>query len=327
MSKKNDERSRVLKAIADCFRSHERFILVSHRNPDGDSISSQVATHLILSSLGKESHMINRDPTPERYRFLPMAEKIRIEKSVNGSYDVAVFLECSDRERSGLDGVISKVSVNIDHHQQNSNFGHINWVEPEACCVGEMIFDLIAHMGIPLTTEIATQIYTAIITDTGSFHYTNASKKAFSICNKLMDYGINHTNIIRFIYEDLCFEKIKLLGLTLSTLEKDEQQEIVWVRIPHDVMEAFGDVAKDTEGFIDFPRSIQGARVAMLIKEIRKGLHKISLRSRDEVDVSQIAKAFGGGGHRNAAGCSIEGSYEEVLQKMQSQIRKHLHTR
>jgi phosphoesterase RecJ-like protein len=320
-----DERRNILQALTTCFKQHGRFVLVSHRNPDGDSIASQIATHLILEGMGKEVRMINRDPTPERYLFLPGSEKIEIRDSIFEKFDVAIFLECSDKERSGYGNLASEVVVNIDHHQRNSHFGDINWVEPNACSVGAMIFDLVEFLEIKPTREIATQIFTAIMTDTGSFHYTNTSDKALGICSKLMAVGIDHPSVIRHIYEDLPFNKIKLLGITLSTLERSKEGDVVWMRIPRCVFEGFTEESKETEGFIDFPRSIKGVRVAILIKEIGQGVHKISFRSRNEVDVSEIAKVFGGGGHRNAAGCTISGSYEEVLEKVQNLIQEQLH--
>lgn len=312
------------KRITELIKERDDFLITSHQNPDGDSIGSQIALALALESMGKNVSVINYHPIPTLYRPLPQSEKIRVGKTLERVYPVAFVLECSFIERTGLYGLEGSYIINIDHHRQNTRFGHINWVSTKTAAVGEMIYDLIELLGIELTSAMACSIYAAIITDTGSFHYSNTSARTFAICSELVKRGVNPAWIANVLFYSNQAEKIKTLGEVLSTLEMDPNGKIAWLTLPKESLRCHQPPEDETEDYVVFPQSIKGVEVSLLFKEVAPGRYKVSLRSRGNIDVSEIAEKFGGGGHHNASGCLVEGDYLTVREIVLRQVKQSL---
>ncbi len=312
------------KRIAELISERDDFLVTSHQNPDGDSIGSQIALALALERMGKKVSVINYHPIPTLYRPLPQSEKIKVGKTLNRVYPVTFVLECSFIERTGLRGLEESYIINIDHHRQNTRFGHINWVSNKAAAVGEMIYHLIKLLGIELTTAMAYSIYTAIITDTGSFHYSNTSAGTFAICSELVKRGVNPSWTANVLFYSNQAEKIKTLGEVLSSLEMDSNGQIAWLTLPQESLRYHQLPENESEDYVIFPQSIKGVEVSLLFKEVAPNRYKVSLRSRGNIDVSEIAEKFGGGGHHNASGCLVEGDYPTVKNTVLRQVKESL---
>jgi len=312
------------KRIAELIMERDDFLITSHQNPDGDSIGSQLSLALALERMEKKVSVINYHPIPPLFQPLPGSDKVRVSKSLERVYPVAFVLECSFIERTGLQELEGSYVINIDHHRQNTRFGHINWINTKAAAVGEMIYDLIKLLGIELTPEIASSIYTAIITDTGSFHYTNTSARTFAICSELVKQGVNPAWISEILFYNNPAEKVKTLGKVLSTLEMDPSGKIAWLTLPQKSSSSLQSFWEESEDYVVFPQSIKGVEVSLLFKEVTPNSYRVSLRSRGNVDVSEIAEKFGGGGHHNASGCSVNGDYATAKEIVLKQVIKSL---
>ena len=300
----------ILGNIQTQLERSRNILITAHLNPDGDTVGSQLALAEALDSLGRTVRIINHDAVPPVYCFLPGSERIEQDKKVNAPFDLAFVLECAKKERTGLQGLEPPVPViNIDHHPGNTLYGDINWVDPTAGAVGQMIYELIQFLQIPLTQEMATNLYTAIYTDTGAFNFSNTSADVLRTCGDLLDHEISPTEIADHLRENTSFQKMLLLGQVLSTLEQDESGSIVWLTMTRRAFEESGAAHADTEGLIDYTRRIVGVRVALFFKEIGEREIRISFRSSDNHDVSSFAAQFGGGGHKHAAACTL---YEDL---------------
>lgn len=317
-------RSKPLDEIVDFILENERFAITSHARPDGDSIGSELGLALGLERLGKRVDVFNADPHPRLCLSLPKIDKIRISDRVEGPYDGLFILECNDLNRTGLQGLDEYFVVNIDHHSNTEAFGNLNWVDSSAAAVGEMIYHLLEALGVQLTPEIATNLYVAIFTDTGSFQYSNTSARTFLIVADLVRNGVDPSGIARTIHMSQPHTRIKLLGMLLNTLEIHPSQKIASITLTQEMLEKTGASANDTEGIVNYPLSIEGVEVAAFFREEGKRSFRVSLRSKDRHDVSLVAQHFGGGGHRNAAGLSVEGSLEEALSKVTRELEKLL---
>lgn len=321
------KRTAILRRIAEEIRSSHRFLIASHENPEGDAIGSIVALGLALKDLGKEVLVLNQDPTPEALSFLPGVEEIVHRVPADGSFDVAFALDCGDKKRLG--GEFTKAQkirkvINIDHHISNSHFGDINLVDPEASATCEIIFDLLRVLSVPVSPGIAENIYAGILTDTGSFHYSNTSPKTFAVARMCLLAGVEPWKVAEKVYENQPLPRLRLLSLILKTLEVVEGGRISWVWVTRQMMEETGATKDMTEDFINLPRSLKGVEVALLLREVSPVQYRVSLRSRGGVDVARIALAFQGGGHPNAAGCTVEGTLSEVKSKVLEQVKAAL---
>ncbi|MFC2172941.1 bifunctional oligoribonuclease/PAP phosphatase NrnA [Acidobacteriota bacterium] len=311
---------KAIEQIKEIINTNERFLLVGHRSPDGDSICSQLALADMLETLGKSSTVAGIDPSPERFKFLPGIDRMIVTDRVPDDFQVAFLLECSDFNRTGIIDLNRFYTVNIDHHLQNYLYADCNWVNPKACAVGEMIFDLTKAMDFSITKDIAVNLYTSIITDTGNFKFSNTTGRTFEICAELVACGLSPGDIARELYENEPLEKFKLLARILRSIETDTTGEIAWFSLSKSEVAQGEKDGIDTDGFIDFTRSIRGVRVVIFLREVDDRLFKVSLRSKDDTNVAKLAQAFGGGGHYKASGCVIEGTQEEVLQKILDEI-------
>jgi phosphoesterase RecJ-like protein len=304
-----------LQQIVDAIRSRRRFVLSSHSRPDGDSIGSQLAMAYALRHLGKDVHLVNEDPAPPPILAFPGVADIQIAREVEGDFDAAIIMECSDLARTGVSGLDRYFVINIDHHPGNSGYGQINWFDPTAAACGEMVFDLVQALGVPYTLEIATHIYLAILTDTGSFHYSSISPKTFDIARQSLEAGVNPVQMARNVYDSNNMGRLKLFGAVLSAMQIDRTGRIAIVYLDHEMARAAGGTYEDTEGLINLPLTVKEIQAVVFFKQIEGERYRVSMRSKGDIDIGAVAKEFGGGGHKNAAGCTVSDAID-ALQKM-----------
>lgn len=300
---KNKAPEDILAAI----QKAERLLLTSHLNPDGDAIGSGLGLARVLRGLGKSALFWSRDEVPGIYAPLPGAGRIHVgDKPPAGfpdAFDAVVVLECPTLERCGLEAHLADFElINIDHHMGNTNYGRVNWVDTAAPALGEMIQTLATGLGVPLNKASASCLYLALVSDTGGFRFNNATARAFDSAAELARAGAEAQEIASWLYESRPLGSVRLLGETLGTLELHANGTIATVVVSQEMFERAGARPGDSEGLIDHARSIAGVQAAALLREQPDGVWKVSLRSRDKLDVEAIARAHGGGGHRNAAG-------------------------
>jgi bifunctional oligoribonuclease and PAP phosphatase NrnA len=309
-----------LRAVVDALRSHDRFLLVTHENPDGDALGSLLATKLALESLGKDTKMYlyGEAPLPKEYGFLPLGGLLR-EPPPDMAERVLVALDCANRERIGQDTAFvgdAPLTVNIDHHQDNSRFGDVNLVVADASSTSEVLRDLLAELDVKLTPEIAEALYVALVTDTGQFAYTNTTAKAFRLAAELVDAGADVHRVFQVVYETVEFAKLKLLALVLERAQIYEGGRLVVSYLLRSDFTKLNAPEAYSEDLIKYLRAAKGAEMVALIREPPGAggpARRISLRaSTDELDVSVIARKSGGGGHRQAAGFSSDASIDEI---------------
>ena len=302
----------MLGQVVELIEKKQAFAITSHIRPDGDGIGSGLALYWMLRSLGKEVDVVLRDRIPPAYEILPGSESVYVQDDLVKDYDAVFLMECSDAERPGLPSLKNQFIVNIDHHSTTEPFGHINWIDPTAGAVGEMIYNLAKALGVEVTKEIGDCIYTAILTDTGSFHFSNTTERTLKIASELVRRGVEPAKISQALFYSHPFSKIKLMGMVLSTIQRDESGHIAWVTVDHETMYEAGACDEDADGIVNYALSIDEVVAVAFFKELSSGIWRISLRSKGKNNVAKVAEVFGGGGHRNAAGCRIEGDFEEV---------------
>ena len=303
-----------LHAIAAAIRSRQRFVISSHSGPDGDAIGSSLAMAYALRALGKEAHVVFADPAPGPLQAFPGVPDIEVASEVTGDYDAAIIMECGDLPRTGIQGFERYFVINIDHHPGNTNYGALNWFDPSAAACGEMIFDLVRVLNAPLTVDVATHIYLAILTDTGGFHYSHITAKTFEICRETMEAGVDPVLTARNVYDSNNMGRLKLFGAVLSAMQIDQTGRIAIVYLDHEMARAAGGTYEDTEGLINLPLTVKEIQAVVFFKEHEGETYRVSMRSKGDIDIGAIAKQFGGGGHKNAAGCTVTGAID-ALQK------------
>jgi len=301
--------------IAHAIRSRQRFVLSSHARPDGDSIGSQLAMVYALRALGKEAIAVNADAAPAPLMQFPGVPDIKIAPAVEGEFDAAIIMECSDLARTGVSGLDRSFVINIDHHPGNTGFGQLQWFDSSAAACGEMVFDLVKALGVPLSREIATHVYLAILTDTGSFHYSSISPRTFDMCREALEAGVDPVLVARNVYDSNSMGRLKLFGAVLSAMQIDISGRIAIVYLDHDMAREAGGTYEDTEGLINLPLTVKEIEAVVFFKQIEGEQYRVSMRSKGDIDVGGVAKIFGGGGHKNAAGCTVSGGID-ALQKL-----------
>jgi len=311
-----------LMRIAEAIRTRQRFVLSSHARPDGDSIGSQLAMAYALRAMGKSADVVNADPAPPPIMQFPGVPDIRISPSVAGEYDAAMIMECGDLSRTGVTGLDRYFVINIDHHQGNTNYGVLNWFDASAAACGEMIFDLVRALEVPLTVDIATHIYLAIHTDTGSFHYSNITPRTFEICGECLEAGVDPIDVARKIYDSNNMGRLKLFGAVLGSMQIDPTGRVAIVYLDHEMARAAGGTYEDTEGLINLPLTVKEIQAVLFFKQIEGESYRISMRSKGDVDIAAVAKEFGGGGHKNAAGCTASGGVDMLQKKFVEKIER-----
>jgi phosphoesterase RecJ-like protein len=324
-----ETRERVLDEI----RLADRFVLVTHENPDGDALGSLVAMHRILSALGKESVMVmaaDEFPLPYEYRFFDL-EGLQTVPPDDVEDRTVIFLDCGNIDRNPAE-VIKRGGVhivNIDHHHDNTRFGNVNHVVEDASCTAEIVWDLMRALGVEATQEIADALYVGLVTDTGKFMYENTGTRAHIMAAELIEAGVDVHEIYRRLYEDMPYSKLELLGRALANVRRYDDGRLTFTRLTRDDFRLAGAEESYSEGVIDHLRSVEGTKVAALSRELLHeagtGRKKVSLRATDgDVDVSAIARAGGGGGHRQAAGFATTLSDEELVGFLRSELAAQL---
>lgn len=305
---------KIPKEIIAVLKKETAFFLATHISPDGDAIGSALALSSALESMGKEVYVYNKDRVPELYKFMPGHKRFRSGlKNAFTKNPVLLLLDCNSPERAGLEQYSFRRSVVIDHHQTETDFGDIRWVVPGAAATGFMIFSLIKAMGVAFTRDIATNLYTAIAVDTGTFRFSNTSSEVLNACAELIKAGADPSDIAECLYDGWEEDRFELLVMTLNNLEI--KKGIAMMHITKNMFEKTGTSSEDTENFSNFPRQIRTVKISAFFRDIGAGFWKASLRSKGNINVAKIAELYGGGGHRNAAGFKTRGSLKAVKEK------------
>lgn len=316
--------------VVETLKAGRRFALFLHLSPDGDSIGSTLALGLALERLGKRTVWVGADLPGDAYRFLPGSERFRLWNEVEedwSQYDAAVLLDCADLDRVGpARTAIDRIGkiINIDHHPSNRRYGDVNYIEPGAAAVGEITARLIDALGVPLDTAMAYGLYTAILTDTGSFQYENTRPETLRLAARFMDLGVAPQRVSQSVFEQRPLRVLRLLREALGTLEVGAGGRLAWMTVSRAMMDRAGAQRGDTEGFVNYPRSLGGVEVALLFSEEPDGRVRVSWRSNREVDVSQLAARFGGGGHARAAGCTLPGPLDRARVQVLQEVARYL---
>ena len=303
-----------LRAIVERIQSGHRFVVSSHQRPDGDAIGSAMAAAFALRDLGKQVDVVFDAVPPHFLLPFPGVDRIRAATQVSDTYDVALIMECSSVDRTGVAGLDRSPLVNIDHHLGNTRYGAINWVDESAAACGELVFALVEALGVRLTPEIATHVYLAILTDTGSFHFSHITPRTFEIARRTVEAGADPQWIARTHYDSSTLGRVRVFGAVLNGMRLDPSGRVALLTVTRPMLEASGASYDDTEGLINFPLTVKDIQAVAFFKEMGDGGWRISMRSKGAVDVRAVASRFGGGGHINASGCSAVGTLAELQQ-------------
>jgi phosphoesterase RecJ-like protein len=305
---------RLLAQIRKEVLARPQFLITSHARPDGDSIGSQLAMAFALEALGKDVRILNADRPPDHYYAFPGVDRIEIVNAVpaTADADTLIVMECGDLTRPAIGGLEGRFTINIDHHAGNAMYGDINWFDVSASACAEMVFDVIRALGVPLTMDIASHVYLGILTDTGSFHHSNITPRTFDICRQAVEAGVNPTAMARAVFDSNSFGKLKLIGALLDRMELLDSGRLAVLCLDDAMLEACGCTHNDTEGVINLPLTAREIQAVVFFKVGPDGAVRVSMRSKYDVDVRLVASAYGGGGHKNAAGFTATGPLEQV---------------
>jgi phosphoesterase RecJ-like protein len=309
-----------LQRIVETVRANQRFVISSHSRPDGDSIGSQLAMAHALRDLGKHVRVVNQDRAPGPLLGFSGVAEIEIADRVEPDFEVAFIMECGSLDRTGVAGLSHGTVINIDHHPDNAGYGDLNWFDPSAAACGEMVYTLIEALGVPLTPAIATHVYLAILTDTGSFHFSNISPRTFDICRRTLEAGVDPVAVARNVYDSNNLGRLKLFGAVLSAMRLSHSGRVAIVYVDHEMARQAGGTYEDTEGLINLPLTVREIQAVVFFKQVDPGQYRVSMRSKGDIDVGAVAKTFGGGGHKNAAGCTAHGTIESLQAVFVSEI-------
>ena len=314
--------------IAERLKAADDILVTTHTNPDGDALGSLVALGSALKSLGKRTLWYNASPIPAVYRFIPSIQRVTSTLDDVGGFKAAVILDCGNIRRIGpLSERVRQIPliINIDHHTTNSYFGHLNYVDTNVCASTEIVYHLLNRMGVTIDKAMATAIYTGILTDTGSFRFSNTNEPAFAICHEMVNRGVDPSQVAQHVYGRFSMGRIKLLNLALDTIEITPDGRVSLMSLTQEMLRKTGTQLEDADGLINYARRIEDVRVAVLIQEtvngsdpepLEKKTYHVSLRSDGTVDVSAIAAAFGGGGHISAAGFNARGCLTTIKKRL-----------
>ena len=299
----------ILKEIAKTIKMHKTIAILPHISPDGDCIGSSFALAHALKKIGKQTSVILEDDIPKVLSFLP-GDYVKVNEVGNNKvFDIAICIDSGDEKRINKRNDILKnagITINIDHHITNTEYAEYNYIDGNASCVGEIIYDLINIMEIPVDNLIAVNIYTAIITDTGGFRYSNTTERTHIITAELLKYGINIEEVNRIVFGTQTLVQLKLSAKVIESIELYKEGKIAIATILYDTMKNIGAIEEDADGLSNLPRTIEGVEIGILLRETEDGSIKVNFRSNRYADVSKIAKLFGGGGHKKASGCTID---------------------
>jgi phosphoesterase RecJ-like protein len=301
----------VLSQVVELIENKQNFAITTHIRPDGDGIGSSLGLCWLLRSLNKSAEVIAADTIPVAYRTLPGAEEIRQVAAIDCRYDAVFVIECSDVERPGIRGLADQFIVNIDHHATSEHFGSINWIDSTASAVGEMIYNLCKAIGGRVTREIAECLYLALVTDTGSFHFSNTTDRTLKVASELVRAGVKPADISEAVYNSYPWSRIELMRRVLSTVKRDPSGRIAWMRQTLAMKDDSRAVDGDNNGFVNIPLAAREVLAVVYTREVGENKFRVSLRSKGDINVAKVAEKFGGGGHKNAAGCCVEGDWDE----------------
>jgi phosphoesterase RecJ-like protein len=302
--------------IADRIRASRRIAVTSHLRPDGDSLCTAIALSLMGESLGVSVSIVNKDNTPFPFCHFPEIRRVRIGQIDPAEFDTVILLECADVSRSGQEHLSGAFKINIDHHYSNNPYADINWIDPEASAVGEMVFDLSHGLGLRLTPEAANHLYCAIVSDTGSFQFSNTTAKALETCTELAKLGASPIQVSELLFNNNPPEKIKLLGRVLSTLAMNSKGNIAIISMFQRDLDSLSLREVDTEDITTLARSIKGTEMVMFFKEMGPETFRVSLRSKGSANAARVAEHFGGGGHIHASGFTVYGPYDRLIREV-----------
>jgi phosphoesterase RecJ-like protein len=313
-----------ISALLDLIAANQTFLITSHERPDGDAIGSALGLMHLLEGLGKTTTVVFRDPIPAGYRGLPGVERIVCDIPA-ARFDAAVLLECSAYTRASMDAAAflanrPALTVNIDHHLSGKTFADFNWIDPQACAVGAMLYQVAVAGGLSITEPVATCLYTAVLTDTGSFNYAPTDASTFALAKHLVEAGANPTRIAQAVFCSNAPGRVRLLGAALDRVEI--HPPFAWTSISLADIARCGATTEDTEGIVNHLIAIAGVQAAAIVREVvRDSECRVSLRSKGTIDVARIAERFNGGGHRAASGCTLQTSLPEAIARITEALR------
>jgi phosphoesterase RecJ-like protein len=309
----------MLDEVLNQIGRRQTFILTSHARPDGDAVGSALACCQILRSMGKQASVVLSDGIPVIYRPLPFADTVLHDTGEAPEAEAVIILECDSVQRTRLTGLERHYLINIDHHATARPFADVNWIDPSACATAEMIFRLAREAGVKISPEVATCLYTAVLTDTGSFCFHGTTERTFSLAQELVRCGADPVSIAQNVYFSTQLSKMRLLGAALSGLHREGT--LAWMHVERETMERCEASEEDCEGLVNYALAIKGIEVALFFREQPDGCFRVSLRSKGAVNVATVAQAFGGGGHECASGCCVPGPLSAATQSLLAQLR------
>src|SRR5712691_1210908 len=309
----------MLTEVLKHIEQRNQFLLTSHARPDGDAIGSALACRQILRAMGKEAEVVLRDGVPRVYRPLPFADKVVQADRVNGAYEAAIILECDSIQRTRLEGLEERFLISIDHHVSGRPFADVNWIDPKAVATAEMVYRLAREAGVRISYEIATCLYTAVLTDTGSFMFEGTNEHTFELARELVLAGADPAHCARNIYFGHSTAKMRLLGAALSNLHREGA--LAWISVTQEQMLRCHAKEEDCEGLVNYALSMQGVEVALFFRELPDSRYRVSLRSKGQLNVASVAERLGGGGHQCASGCAIDGPQAAAAARILAELR------
>jgi len=316
----------MLERVLQEIRARRCFVVSSHARPDGDGIGSALALGQILRAMGKDADVVMHDGVPRIYQNLPFAERVIQADSVPAGFletsaanGAVILLECDSTRRTLLEGLEECFLINIDHHASGRNFAHINWIDSSVMATAELVFRLARRACVPVDRDIATCLYTALMTDTGSFMFEGTNEHTFTVARELVLAGADPALCARPIYFGHSTAKLRLLGAALSNLHREGP--LAWIWVTQEQMMRLGAREEDCEGLVNYALSIADVQVAIFFRELADRRFRISLRSKGEVNVSTVAEYFGGGGHKCASGCSVDGPLAVAVSRLVDRLR------
>ncbi len=308
----------MLERVLQEIRGRRRFVVTSHARPDGDGIGSALACGQILRVMGKDAEVVMHDGVPRIYQNLPFADRV-VQADVVPSNDAVIMLECDSIRRALLEGLERCFLINIDHHASGRNFAHINWIDSTVMATAELVFRLARLACVPVDRDIATCLYTGLMTDTGSFMFEGTNEHTFTVARELVLAGADPALCARHIYFGHSTAKLRLLGAALSNLRRDDA--LAWIWVTQEQMQRFEAREEDCEGLVNYALSMADVQVAIFLRELPDRRYRVSLRSKGDVNVSSVAEHFGGGGHKCASGCSMDGPLEVAVSRIVERLR------
>ncbi len=309
----------MLDEVLNQIGRRQKFILTSHARPDGDAVGSALACCQILRSMGKEASVVLSDGVPGIYTPLPFSETVLQDTQQAPEAEAVIILECDSVARTRLTGLERHYLINIDHHATARPFADVNWIDPDACATAEMIFRLAREAGVRISPEVATCLYTAVLTDTGSFCFHGTTERTFALAQELVRSGADPVRIAHNVYFSTQLSKMRLLGAALSGLQREGT--LAWMHVDRDTMDRCEAQDEDCEGLVNYALAIEGIEVALFFREQPDGRYRVSLRSKGAVNVAAVAEALGGGGHECASGCAVEGPLSVATERLLGQLR------